>query len=124
MLLNSEKLSNSLMAEIITSSLMQLAGMHGMEWVIVIGVIVAVFFGAKKIPEFAKSIGKAKGEYEKAKLEATREVEMIKNGGVSSVPSSQDRAKLEEVASSLGLESSGKTDEQLRNSIQAELRKN
>jgi sec-independent protein translocase protein TatA len=124
MLLNSEKLSNSLMAEIITSSLMQLAGMHGMEWIIVIGLIVAVFFGAKKIPEFAKSIGKAKGEYEKAKLEATREVEMIKNGGVSSVPSSQDRAKLEEVASSLGLESSGKTDEQLRNSIQAELRKN
>lgn len=103
---------------------MQLAGMHGMEWILVIGLIVAVFFGAKKIPEFAKSIGKAKGEYEKAKLEATREVEMIKNGGVSSVPSSQDRAKLEEVASSLGLESSGKTDEQLRNSIQAELGKN
>jgi sec-independent protein translocase protein TatA len=127
MLLNSKKLSSSLMAEIITSSLMQLAGMQGMEWIIVIGLIVAVFFGAKKIPEFAKSIGKAKGEYEKAKLEATREVEMLKNGGISSVPSvpsSQDRAKLEDVASSLGLESSGKTDEQLRNSIQAELRKN
>lgn len=123
MLLNSEKLSNSLMAEIITSLLMQLAGMHGIEWIIIIGLIVAVFFGAKKIPEFAKSIGKAKGEYEKAKLEAKREVEMMKNG-VSSVPSSQDRMKLEEVANSLGLEFSGKTDEQLRNSIQAELRKN
>lgn len=77
----------------------------------------------EKIPEFAKSIGKAKGEYEKARLEAKREVEMLKNG-VTSVPSSQDRMKLEEVANSLGLEFSGKTDEQLRNSIQAELRKN
>lgn len=123
MLLNSEKLSGLLMAEIMSSLLMQLAGMHGMEWIIVIGLIVAVFFGAKKIPEFAKSIGKAKGEYEKARLEAKREVEMIKNG-VTSGPSSQDRAKLEEVANSLGLEFSGKTDEQLRNSIQAELRKN
>jgi sec-independent protein translocase protein TatA len=112
------------MAEIISSTLLQLAGMRGMEWIIVIGLIVAVFFGAKKIPEFAKSIGKAKGEYEKARLEAKREVEMIKNGGVPSVPSSQDRMKLEEVANSLGLEFSGKTDEQVRNSIQAELRKN
>lgn len=123
MLLNSEKLSELLMAEIMSSLLMQLAGMKGMEWIIIIGLIVAVFFGAKKIPEFAKSIGKAKGEYEKARLEAKREVEMLKNG-VTSVPSSQDRVKLEEVANSLGLEFSGKTDEQLRNSIQAELRKN
>lgn len=123
MLLNSEKLSDLLMAEIMSSLLMQLAGMKGMEWIIIIGLIVAVFFGAKKIPEFAKSIGKAKGEYEKARLEAKREVEMLKNG-VTSVPSSQDRMKLEEVANSLGLEFSGKTDEQLRNSIQAELRKN
>ncbi len=123
MLLNSEKLSDLLMAEIMSSLLMQLAGMNGIEWVIIIGLIVAVFFGAKKIPEFAKSIGKAKGEYEKARLEAKREVEMLKNG-VTSVPSSQDRMKLEEVANSLGLEFSGETDEQLRNSIQAELRKN
>jgi sec-independent protein translocase protein TatA len=31
-----------------------------------------VLFGAKKLPEFARSLGKAKGEYEKAKLESDK----------------------------------------------------
>ena len=35
--------------------------------VVVIGVLI---FGAKKIPELAKTFGKAKGEFEKGKIEA------------------------------------------------------
>ena len=37
--------------------------------VVVIGVLI---FGAKKIPELAKTFGKAKGEFEKGKIEADR----------------------------------------------------
>jgi len=53
---------------------MQLGGMRGLEWVIIIGRIVAVFFGVKKIPELARSFGSATAEFEKAKIEAKRDL--------------------------------------------------
>ncbi len=43
--------------------------------VIVIGVLI---FGAKKIPELAKTFGKAKGEFEKGKIEADKELKDFK----------------------------------------------
>ena len=54
---------------------MQLAGMLGFEWIIVGAIILALFFGVKKIPELAKSFGRTSGEFEKAKIEMRREVE-------------------------------------------------
>ena len=108
------------MEGMLSSMLMQLAGLHGMEWIIIIGLIVAVFFGAKKIPELARSIGKASGEFEKARLEAKKEVEKLKNMPAASI----ERTKLDDVASTLGVDSSGKTDEQLRSEIDAAIRKN
>jgi len=44
--------------------------------VVVIGVLI---FGAKKIPELAKTFGKAKGEYEKGKIEADKELKDFKD---------------------------------------------
>lgn len=47
----------------------------GMEWILVLVVVVVLFFGgAKVIPKFAQSIGRAKGEYERGKLEVEREL--------------------------------------------------
>lgn len=37
----------------------------GPEWIIVAVVAVAVIFGAKKLPEMARSVGKAQGEFKK-----------------------------------------------------------
>jgi len=108
------------MEGMLSSMLMQLAGLHGMEWIIIVGVIIALFFGAKKIPELARSIGKASGEFEKARVEARKEVEMLKNMPTAS----NERTKLEEVAGTLGVDSSGKTDAQLRSDIDAALRRN
>jgi len=47
---------------------------QGQEWIFVIIVIAVLIFGAKKIPELAKTFGKAKGEYEKGKIEGEREL--------------------------------------------------
>lgn len=41
-----------------------MAGLGGPELLLVIGVIV-LLFGAKKLPEFARSLGKAKGEFKR-----------------------------------------------------------
>ena len=92
----------------------------GIEWVIIIVVIILVFFGVKKIPEIARSVGKASSEYQKARIEAERELGKIKNGGV---PKSEDMSKLEEIAGTLGIDHSGLTNEEIRNAIEAELRK-
>jgi sec-independent protein translocase protein TatA len=37
----------------------------GPEWIVVAVVAVAVLFGAKKLPEMARSVGRAQGEFKK-----------------------------------------------------------
>ena len=51
---------------------------QGQEWIFVIIVVVVLIFGAKKIPELAKTFGKAKGEFEKGKIEAEKELKDFK----------------------------------------------
>ena len=46
----------------------------GMEWLI-IGLFVLVFFGAKKIPEFAKGLGKGIREFKDAVKDVKKEVD-------------------------------------------------
>ena len=49
--------------------------------VVVIGVLI---FGAKKIPELAKTFGKAKGELEKGKIQVDKELKDFK-GEIDSI---------------------------------------
>ncbi|MHB8602440.1 MAG: Sec-independent protein translocase subunit TatA/TatB [Nitrosotalea sp.] len=44
--------------------------------VVIIGVLI---FGAKKIPELARTFGKAKGEFEKGKIESEKELRDFKD---------------------------------------------
>jgi sec-independent protein translocase protein TatA len=44
--------------------------------VVIIGVLI---FGAKKIPELARTFGKAKGEFEKGKMESEKELKEFKD---------------------------------------------
>jgi sec-independent protein translocase protein TatA len=53
----------------------------GPEWFIVLGVIV-LLFGAKKLPELARSMGKASGEFKKG----------LKEGGTGEEPTAQAEA--------------------------------
>ncbi len=50
------------------------------EIIILVVVIGVLIFGAKKIPELAKTFGKAKGEFEKGKIEADKELKDFKDG--------------------------------------------
>lgn len=96
---------------------------NGAEWIIIIAVIAVVIFGAKKIPELARSFGRASTEYEKAKFEAKKELQKIRN--LPSTTSLQDdREKLEAVAETLGINYSDKNNNELKSAIQAEIDKN
>ena len=52
---------------------------QGPEIIIIIILAVVFIFGAKKIPELAKTFGKAKGEYEKGKIEGEKELKDFKD---------------------------------------------
>ena len=89
----------------------------GYEFLIIIVIIVVLFFGVKKIPELARSFGKAKGEYEKASIEAKKELDQIR--GKDKV----GREKLEEIAESLGIDYTNKNDDDLRKAIEGAVNK-
>ena len=58
----------------------------GSEWLWIIIIIGVLFFGAKKIPELARTLGKSKGEFEKGKMEGDKELKDMnekKNGETS-----------------------------------------
>ena len=105
------------MLEIVRSAI-QFVSLGGMEWVILIAIIIALFVGVKKIPELARSFGRASGEFEKAKIEMRKEIQRVKTG------SNDEREKLESVATKLGIDYGDKNDEQLRKAIEEDLSKN
>ena len=50
----------------------------GLWQIVIVVLIVAVLFGAKKIPELARSLGKAKGEFKKGLAEGEKAEEESK----------------------------------------------
>ena len=84
--------------------------LSGWEWII-IGVIavVVIMWGPSKIPELAKALGKAKGEFDKASKEFQTAATTTAN---SPTVRSNDEVLLE-TARNLGLSTAGKTREQI-----------
>ena len=50
----------------------------GFWQILIIVAIIALLFGAKKIPELARSIGKAKGEFKKGLVEGEKKPDPAK----------------------------------------------
>lgn len=97
----------------------------------VILVLVAVgliLFGSRKLPELFKSLGRAKVEYEKAKIESKNELAKVEQAlkpqdQKMDNKSNLTREKLEEMASKLGVdEHESISDNELREKILDRLR--
>lgn len=97
----------------------------GSEWIILILLGVILVFGPKRLPQFSRNLGRAVGEYEKARQmfqkEITDAVETangMKKIPLIKGPVSTEREKLETIASSLGIEGYiSLSDDDLRNLI-------
>ncbi len=50
----------------------------GAEWLWILVIIGVLIFGAKKIPELAKTLGRAKGDYEKGRIESEKDLKKFK----------------------------------------------
>lgn len=51
------------------------AQIEGMEWIIILIILAALFlFGPSKLPEMAKGIGRAMGEFKRGRMEIERAI--------------------------------------------------
>ena len=66
---------------------------QGPEWIIIF-VVVLLLFGAKKIPELARGLGKSMGEFKKAREDFEHEIKAAE----SEVDAETEEAKVKEVA--------------------------
>ena len=102
--------------------------LDGLDWIIVgVIAIVIIMWGPQKIPEFARSLGRAKGEFDKAQKEfanaalttepttATANVALAAPK-LSSTIKTKDEMLLE-AAQKLGIATDGKTRQQISEEI-------
>ncbi len=92
----------------------------GSEWIIIIFVALIVLLGTNRLPEVTKKLGKAVGEYKKAKNDMQNQFKDFTNTNLDvSGPVQNERQKLDMIAKSLGINSSNKTEGELRKIISA-----
>lgn len=77
----------------------------GWQEIAIVLVLIVLLFGAAKIPQLARSFGKAKSEFEAGKREGEREA--------------SEEARLRKEAKDLGIDPEGKSAEELARAIAA-----
>lgn len=81
----------------------------GPQEMILIFLIIILLFGAAKLPELARSMGKSMGEFKKAQKESELILKDLDNPQLS---------KVQQTAKNLGISIEGKTDDELMEEIE------
>ncbi|NYT00184.1 MAG: twin-arginine translocase TatA/TatE family subunit [Methanocellales archaeon] len=81
-----------------------------------------LLFGATKLPELAKSMGKSMGEFKKAQKEAEIELKHFERS-LGDTTLDEKKVKIKKTAEELGIDTEGKTDDELLDAIQDTLSK-
>ena len=89
--------------------------------IILVFIVVILLFGASKIPELARSLGKATGEFKKGKQEIEHELSDIGKSAREGKPDVNAPARIRAMARDLGITTEGKSDEQLLDEIQKKM---
>ncbi len=87
---------------------MVLPQIGGGELLLIIAIAV-LLFGANKIPELARNMGKAVGEFKKAQQETDEELRKLEQ--------KTKLTKIQKMAKDMGIDIEGKTDEELLDEI-------
>ena len=99
--------------------------LEGWEWIIIgVVAIVIIMWGPAKIPQFARALGQAKGEFSKASKEfkdAANSDAPAQSATSTSAIKTKDQLLLE-TAQKLGIPTEGKTREQLSEEISVKVK--
>lgn len=99
----------------------------GTEWLWIVLVVVILLFGSKKLPEVARSLGKAIGEFQKGKIEFEKEMRSATEQVTQpSKPESKTeeatkKEELQKAAAALGIDASTKSEEELKKAIKEKI---
>lgn len=87
------------------------AQIQGIEWILLLIVAaVILLFGPQKLPELARGVGRALGEFRRGRMEVEREITQQ----FTAIDTQEGRARIERAAGALGLPASGKSELQLK----------
>ncbi|KCZ70457.1 twin arginine-targeting protein translocase, TatA/E family [Candidatus Methanoperedens nitroreducens] len=95
----------------------------GPQEIVLVFLVVIILFGASKIPELARSIGKATGEYKKARHETENELRDVEKSLKEGHPIEEKSSKIKQMANDLEIVVGDKSDEQLLDEIQKKVKK-
>ncbi len=87
------------------------------DWIIIIAVILILFGGAKKIPELARNLGRASGEYTRGKMELEKEI----RNAINNPSAGKDQVDYIESAKKMGIDTTGKTVDQVKQEMSSKL---
>ena len=91
--------------------------MIGTQELIVILLVFLIFLGPSKLPEMARSLGRAAGEFKKAQMESEYELKR-------STPLNDKDTKIHNLAVEMGINVQNKTIEQLVEEIRMKIKSN
>jgi len=87
------------------------AQIEGIEWVVILIIIaVLLLFGPSKLPELARGVGRALGEFRRGKMQIEREI----STELSALDTRDTRMRVEKAAGALGLSASGRSEMELK----------
>src|SRR3989449_5609493 len=87
------------------------AQIEGIEWVVILIIIaVLLLFGPSKLPELARGVGRALGEFRRGRMEIEREI----STELSTLDARDMRMRVEKAAGALGGSAGGRREMQLK----------
>ena len=92
-------------------------GMLGSQEILLIFVAIILLFGASKLPDLARSMGRSMGEFKRGQQEIEHELHAARDGGIAMSSPDIALTRVQRMAKNLGIDTAGKTEEQLLTEI-------
>lgn len=102
------------------------------EMMVIAVVAIVLLFGAAKVPQLARSFGQAMGEFKKAKRESEMNLKSFEDsmvgdekelaGKTAKAEKKDEGVNIREVAAYMGIDAEGKSDEELKEEVQAKMK--